>query len=334
MRILVTGGAGFIGSHFARRACAADDVETVTVLDAMTYAAHRGNLGDDPKLTFVEGNICDRDVVGDLARRHDAIVHFAAESHVDRSFVSAMDFLRTNVLGTQSLLEAARRHAIRKFVHCSTDEVYGPVISGAATEADPLRPTVPYASSKAASDLLALSAYRTFGVPVCITRSSNNYGPHQYPEKIIPLFVTRLLQGQRVTLHGCGEHVRNWLHVEDNCAGVDLVLRRGIPGEIYNLGGGTDMTGTELTERLLRACGAGWDVVDYVPDRRCNDIRYAMDWSKAANDLGYCPAWTFTDGLAATVTWYRDHPERWKPLPCNRSAPRVTVDTAGEPRHA
>jgi dTDP-glucose 4,6-dehydratase len=336
-KILVTGGAGFIGSHFVKRLLAADDVAGVTVLDALTYAGHRENLGEaflSSKLQFVEGNICDGPLVRELVPQHDAVVHFAAESHVDRSFLHAGAFLTTNVLGSHTLLDAAKRAGLTRFVHVSTDEVYGPLETGTATESDPLRPTVPYAASKAASDLVALSYWRTHGVPVCVTRSSNNYGPAQHPEKIIPLFITRLIKGLTVPLHGDGGHVRNWLHVTDNCAGLELVLRGGVPGEVYNVGGGTDLTNRELTERLLEACGAGWDRVRTVPDRQSNDRRYSMDITKITA-LGYRPVRDLDEGLAETVAWYRDHPERWAPLLRNptAAAPRATLDTAREPQH-
>lgn len=316
MKLLVTGGAGFIGSHFVRRMLDADDIEQVTVLDALTYAGSRGNLGQaflSPKLEFVLGDICDAALVDDLMARHTAVVHFAAESHVDRSFTTAGTFITTNVIGTQTLADAAMRHRIEKFVHVSTDEVYGPLPEGAATEDYPLRPTVPYAASKAASDLIALSYWQTYRAPICVTRSSNNYGPNQHPEKIIPLFVTKLLRGEQVTLHDQGQHIRNWLHVEDNCAGIELVLRHGVPGEVYNLGGGTDMTSKELTGELLRICGAGWDQVTYIPDRLSNDIRYAMNWGKIAA-LGYQPVHDFQAGLEETAAWYRANPDRWAPL--------------------
>ncbi|REK90620.1 dTDP-glucose 4,6-dehydratase [Streptomyces inhibens] len=321
--LLVTGGAGFIGSHFVKRILAAEDVASVTVLDALTYAGHIENLGTaflSPKLTFVQGNILDAELVDTLMPRHTAVVHFAAESHVDRSFFAAGAFLATNVHGTQILLDAAMRHDVQRFVHVSTDEVYGPLLEGAATEEDPLRPSVPYAASKAAGDLVALSYFRTYGVPVCVTRSSNNYGPYQHPEKIIPLFVTRLLSGEPVTLHGRGEHVRNWLHVEDNCQGVELVLRGGVPGEVYNIGGGTDRTNRELTDSLLRVFGATWDSVTYVPDRQANDIRYSMVWDKIANSLEYRPVHDFEEGLAETAHWYRRNPDRWAPLMRNLKA--------------
>ncbi|MDT3395122.1 dTDP-glucose 4,6-dehydratase [Streptomyces sp. B1866] len=317
MDVLVTGGAGFIGSHFVKRLLKADDIGQVTVLDALTYAGHIHNLGKaflSPRLAFVEGDILDRPLVDRLVQRHDAVVHFAAESHVDRSFYAAGAFLATNVMGTQTLLDAAQRFGVSRFVHVSTDEVYGSLPTGSATEESPLRPSVPYAASKAASDLIALSYWHTSGVPVCVTRASNNYGPNQHPEKIIPLFVTRLLKGEPVTLHGQGQHIRNWLHVADHCAGIDLVLRHGTPGEVYNLGGGTDLSGRELTALILDACGADWDAVTYVPDRPANDLRYSMDCSKAVHSLGYQPRHDLKEGLAQTVEWYRAHPDRWAPM--------------------
>ncbi|MGW2650888.1 dTDP-glucose 4,6-dehydratase [Streptomyces sp. NPDC001393] len=340
MKLLVTGGAGFIGSHFVRCMLRADDIEQITVLDALTYAGSRGNLGEaflNPRLEFVVGDICDAALVDDLMARHTAVVHFAAESHVDRSFTTAGTFVTTNVIGTQTLVDAAMRHGVAKFVHVSTDEVYGPLLEGAATEDYPLRPTVPYAASKAASDLIALSYWQTYGAPVCVTRSSNNYGPCQHPEKIIPLFVTRLLRDEQVTLHDRGQHVRNWLHVEDNCAGIELVLRAGTPGEIYNIGGGTDLSSKELTRELLRICGADWDSVTYIPDRLSNDLRYAMDWSKIAA-LGYQSGRDFQAGLEETADWYRRNADRWAPL--SRSplpampSPRTAPTSEKERQHA
>ncbi|WP_052848807.1 dTDP-glucose 4,6-dehydratase [Streptomyces avicenniae] len=314
--VLVTGGAGFIGSHFVKRLLRSDTEARVTVLDALTYAGATANLGDAflaTRLAFVQGDIRDVPLVDRLAADAEAIVHFAAETHVDRSIAQASTFMDTNVMGTQVLLEAARRHQVSRFVHVSTDEVYGPLPTGTADEHAPLRPTVPYAASKAASDLMALSYWRTYGLGVCVTRSSNNYGPNQHPEKLIPGFITTLLRGGRVTVHGEGQHIRNWLHVEDNCAGIESVLRHGTPGGIYNIGGGTDLTTREITARLLEVCGLGWDRVTYVPDRPSNDIRYSMDWSATAA-LGYCPAWGLEDGLARTVAWYRQNPDRWAPL--------------------
>ncbi|MFZ3555850.1 dTDP-glucose 4,6-dehydratase [Streptomyces sp. BH055] len=328
--VLVTGGAGFIGSHFVKRLLQCSDVAKVTVLDALTYAGHLDHLRCElrsGKLEFIKANILERDVVDYYVRRHDTIVHLAAESHVDRSFFDAGTFLVTNVLGTHTLLDAAQRIGVDKFVHVSTDEVYGPLLQGSASESDPLRPTVPYAASKAASDLVALSYYETFDVPVCVTRSSNNYGPAQHPEKIIPKFITRLLRGETCTLHGHGQHVRNWLHVEDNCQGIELVMRHGMPGEIYNIGGGTDLTSTQLTDLLLDACGATWDSVTYVADRRSNDIRYAMDWSKVRG-LGYEPVHCMEEGLAETVDWHRRSPALLPVAQRNPEAPVAEINLA------
>ncbi|WP_329201819.1 MULTISPECIES: dTDP-glucose 4,6-dehydratase [unclassified Streptomyces] len=262
-KVLVTGGAGFIGSHFVRRILRRDDVSRVTVLDALTYAGHPENLGEaflDPRLSFVHGNILDGPLVDALMARHTAVVHFAAESHVDRSLVMADNFLATNVLGTQTLAACAGRHRIEQFVHVSTDEVYGSLTEGSASEDDPVRPGVPYAASKAASDLVALSHFQTYGLPVCVTRSSNNYGPHQFPEKVIPFFTTRLLRGEKVTLHGQGQHVRNWLHVEDNCAGVELVMCDGKPGEMpagMPLDRLSPAPGTQTGNHRIRPTGKG-----------------------------------------------------------------------------
>lgn len=336
-KILVTGGAGFIGSHFVDRLLRADDVAEVTVLDSLTYAGNMANLGTallDPRVKFVKGCINESELVDALMNHHDTVVHFAAESHVDRSLLEADTFVRTNVFGTLTLLDAARRHNIARFVHVSTDEVYGSLPEGAATEEYPLRPSIPYAASKAASDLVALSYWRTHGVPVCVTRSSNNYGPRQHPEKVIPLFVTRLLKGEPVTLHGQGQHVRNWLHVSDNCAGIELVLRNGTPGEVYNLGGGVDLSGRELTGLLLDLCGADWTSVTHIPDRLSNDLRYAMDCTKVTA-LGYAPRRDLRESLAETVDWYRHNCDRRLPPHASVTAhPPFLLGAPREPQHA
>lgn len=321
--VLVTGGAGFIGSHLVDRLIRATDIDQVTVLDALTYAGDERNLADaaaSAKLRFVRGDIRDHQLVADLMPGHTAVVHLAAESHVDRSLRDVGNSVGTNVVGTQVVLDAAMRCGVSKFVHVSTDEVYGPLVAGAADENAPLRPTVPYAASKAASDLIARSYHVAFGVPVCITRSSNNYGPRQHSEKLIPRFLGKLLAGKPVTVHGHGQHLRNWLYVEDNCRAIELVLRRGIPGETYNIGGGTDLTTLDLTGRLLHAVGAGWDAVTSVPDRAANDIRYAMTWTKLA-ELGFTPERDLEDGLAETVRWYRSNPDRWSPVADAQAVP-------------
>ena len=321
MRVLVTGGAGFIGSHFVRTLLAGGYPDLgcgpVTVLDKLTRAGNRANLTDvagDPRLAFVEGDVCDTVLVDDLVPGHDAIVHFAAESHVDRSIQSAEPFVATNVAGTQTLLDAAVRHGTGRFLHVSTDEVYGSIASGSWTEEWPLAPSSPYSASKAAADLLTLACHRTHGLDVCVTRSSNNYGPYQFPEKVIPLFVTNLLDGRTVPLYGDGRHVREWLHVDDNCRGIALVLARGRAGEVYNVGGGLELSNRELTVRLLAACGAGWERVEFVEDRKGHDRRYSVDVTKIATELGYEPRVDFAGGLAATVRWYADNRAWWEPV--------------------
>jgi dTDP-glucose 4,6-dehydratase len=321
MKILVTGGAGFIGSNYVRRQLADAYAETagaeVTVLDKLTYAGTLTNLtevADSPRYRFVEGDICDRALLADLLPGHDGVVHFAAESHVDRSITGAADFVLTNVLGTQTLLQASLEAGISKFVHVSTDEVYGSIEEGSWDETRPLEPNSPYSASKAGSDLLARAYARTFGMDVSITRCSNNYGPHQFPEKVIPLFVTNLMDGLQVPLYGEGKNVRDWLHVDDHCRGINLVLAKGRAGETYNIGGGTELTNVELTERLLAGMGVGWEMVRRVEDRKGHDLRYSVDISKIAEELGYAPEVPFEVGLAETIQWYRDHEAWWRPL--------------------
>ncbi|KOU61816.1 dTDP-glucose 4,6-dehydratase [Streptomyces sp. MMG1533] len=317
MNLLVTGAAGFIGSTYVRTLLAdeASDAPRITVLDKLTYAGTLDNLElDHPRLEFVQGDIRDAELVDKLMADVGQVVHFAAESHVDRSITGADDFVLTNVVGTQTLLDAALRHGVAPFVHISTDEVYGSVSTGSATEEDLLRPSSPYSASKASSDLLALAYHHTHGLDVRVTRCSNNYGPHQFPEKVVPLFISNLLDGKNVPLYGEGRNVRDWLHVEDHCQGVDLVRTRGRAGEVYNIGGGTELSNSELTGLLLEACGADWDRVDHVTDRKGHDLRYSVDWTKARTELGYRPRHDFTAGLADTVAWYRDNRAWWEPL--------------------
>jgi dTDP-glucose 4,6-dehydratase len=321
VRLLVTGGAGFIGSHFVRTLLTDGypglSMTTVTVLDKLTYSGNRANLAPveaDPRLTFVHGDICDPGLVDDVVAGQDAVVHFAAESHVDRSIAGAGPFVTTNVVGTQVLLDAALRHRTGRFLHVSTDEVYGSIESGSWTEDWPVAPRSPYSASKAGSDLLALAYARTHGLDVVVTRCSNNYGPYQYPEKVVPLFVTNLLDGKKVPLYGDGLNIRDWLHVADHCAGLALALAKGRAGEIYHVGGGTELTNRELTGRLLAACGAGWDMVEPVEDRKGHDRRYSLSIAKIREELGYAPAVDLDTGLARTVAWYRDNRAWWEPL--------------------
>lgn len=327
MKLLVTGGAGFIGSHYVRTALRGAwggvEPERVVVLDALTYAGNVENLApvrDDDRLEVVVGDILDRELVDKLVAEADAVVHFAAESHVDRSITGARDFVMTNVVGTQTLLDSALEQGIEKFVHVSTDEVYGSIEEGSWDEDRPLQPNSPYSASKASSDLLARAYHRTHGVPVTITRCSNNYGPYQFPEKIIPLFVTNLIEGGTVPLYGEGANMRDWLHVDDHCRALHLVLEKGREGEVYNIGGGTELTNKELTGLLLEATGAGWDRVEQVPDRLGHDLRYSVDIAKIAGELGYRPQVPFAEGLAQTVEWYRANRAWWEPL---KSAARL-----------
>jgi dTDP-glucose 4,6-dehydratase len=319
MRLLVTGGAGFIGSWFVRDLIAGAYPglagASVTVLDALTYAGNRANLAPVAgRIRFVHGDIGDPVLVDELMAGHDAVAHFAAETHVDRSLTAGARFVTTNVLGTQVLLDAAVRHGIRRFLHVSTDEVYGSIDTGAWTEEQPLAARSPYSAAKAGSDLLALAYHRTYGLPVVVTRCSNNYGPYQFPEKVVPLFVTRLLDGLTVPLYGDGANVRDWLHVSDHCHGIALALTGGRDGEVYHIGGGTELTNKELTARIIDACEAGWESVVPVADRPGHDRRYALDHAKISRELGYRPRVVLAEGLAATVTWYRDNRRWWEPL--------------------
>ena len=321
MRVLVTGGAGFIGSHYVRQALSGAypglaEAEVV-VLDKLTYAGNLANLdpvAESDRFTFAEGDILDAALVDQLVKTCDQVVHFAAESHVDRSITGGADFVMTNVVGTHTLLDAARRHGVDRFVHVSTDEVYGSIESGSWAEDHILEPNSPYSASKAGSDLVALAYHRTHGVPVSVTRCSNNYGPYQYPEKVIPLFVTNLLDGKHVPLYGDGLNVRDWLHVDDHCAAIELVRAGGRAGEIYNIGGGRELTNKEITGYLLDATGRNWDYVDFVEDRLAHDRRYSVDDAKIRAELGYAPQQGFEAGLAATVQWYRDNRAWWEPL--------------------
>jgi dTDP-glucose 4,6-dehydratase len=314
----VTGGLGFIGSAFVRMVLKDRANANVTVLDAMTYAANPSNVRDvsgDPRYRFVHGDICDaqavRAAIGDGAT---AIVNFAAETHVDRSILAPEQFLKTDVLGTHVLLEAVREHSIERFLQVSTDEVYGDVESGSSKEGDPIRPRSPYAASKAGGDLQVLAYATTFGTPILITRGSNTYGPYQYPEKLVPLFVTNLIDDTQVPVYGDGRQVRDWLHVDDHARGILHVLEAGTLGDIYNIGGGNSRDNVEITKVLLDATGRSWDThVKHVTDRAGHDRRYSLDAGKAAR-LGWCPQVEFERGLRETVEWYMNNEAWWRPI--------------------
>ena len=321
VRILVTGGAGFIGSAYVRRLLTGAEPtlrpDRVTVLDSFTYAGTDGSLDsvrDDPRLRLVHGDVRDAALVDATVAGHDVIVHLAAESHVDRSITGAAPFVTTNVVGTQTLLDAALRHGTGRFVHVSTDEVYGSIDHGSWPPDAPLDPSSPYSASKAAADLLTLAYHRTHGLDVVITRGANTYGPYQHPEKVIPRFVTNLLDGRTLPLYGDGGNVRDWLHVDDHCHGIALAQHAGRPGAVYHLGGGTALTNRDLTARLLAAFGVGWDRVTPVTDRKGHDRRYALDTTITRRDLGWAPTIDFEAGLTATIDWYRDNRAWWEPL--------------------
>lgn len=315
MKILVTGGAGFIGSNYVRYVLANTDDE-VTVYDALTYAGNLSTLkdvSDDPRYAFVQGNICDSPTIEEAMAGHDAVVHFAAESHVDRSIVGSDDFVHTNCFGTNIVMDTARRLGVERVVHVGTDEVYGSVEVGSSLETDPLEPRSPYSASKAGSDLIALSYHHTHGVPVAVTRCTNNFGPYQYPEKAIPLFTTNLLDGKQLPLYGDGLNERDWIYVDDHCAGVHLVLEQGEAGEIYNIGAGNETPNRVLVDKLLALLGVGEEMVEYVTDRLGHDRRYSVDIAKVTA-LGWRRERSLDEALEATVAWYSDNRWWWEPL--------------------
>ena len=318
MRLLVTGGAGFIGSNFVRRIVNGTYpvVSQLTVLDKLTYAGSLKNLEMLPKesFEFIKGDIVNPDLISDLTKRHDAIVNFAAESHVDRSITGARDFIETNVLGVQNLLAASLQNQVSVFVQVSTDEVYGSISEGSWSEEYPLLPNSPYSASKASADLICRSYNRTFGMDIRVTRCSNNYGPHQFPEKVIPLFVTNLIDNGKVPLYGNGQNVRDWLHVDDHCDGIYSVLSEGISGNIYNIGGGRELTNRELTEIILRKFDRDDSSIEYVTDRLGHDLRYSVSHEKISRELGYKPKINFEDGIEETIEWYKCNESWWRPL--------------------
>lgn len=317
MHILVTGGAGFIGSNYVKyilNKSNNDDLQ-VLVLDKLTYAGTLENLSeviDKPNLEFIQGDICDSNLVEKLIVKCDRVINFAAESHVDRSIVSAEEFVRTNVLGTQVVLEAIREKPNVKFIQVSTDEVYGSIESGSWDENFPLKPNSPYAASKAAADLIALAYQKTYSLDLMISRCCNNYGPNQFPEKIIPLFITNLIQDKKIPVYGDGLNIREWIHVDDHCRGLEKIFENGVAGEVYNLGSNTEFTNIELTKELLKSFGLGEDRINYVADRLGHDRRYSLNFEKAANILGYKPEISFESGLLETIEWYKKNTNWWK----------------------
>ena len=317
MNLLITGGAGFIGSNFIRYIFNQYPDDKIVNLDKLTYCGNLENLRDienNSHYAFVKGDICDKRIVDKLvSRKPDAIINFAAESHVDRSILGPDEFLRTNVFGTYTLLKAAEKYKISRFIHIGTDEEYGAIENDSFKESDVLNPSSPYSSSKAAASLLALSYFKTYELPVIITRSSNNFGNFQYPEKLIPLFVTNLLEDKKVPIYGNGQQIRDWLYVIDNCAGIDYILHHGQIGEIYNIGGSNEKTNLEITQIILEQLGKGESCIEYVKDRPGHDRRYALDSTKLRN-LGWQPRYEFEEAMAKTVQWYRDNPQWWQPL--------------------
>jgi len=318
MKTLVTGGSGFIGSNFIRYMLNEHPDDAIINLDKLTYAGNPDNLIDiesNPNYSFVRGDICDPDTVDKLMQEQqiDQVIHFAAETHVDRSIMDGSAFVRTNLLGTYTLLDSALRHGIDRFIHISTDEVYGSAIEGSFKETDVLNPSSPYSSSKAGSDLLARSYYVTYDLPVIITRCTNNFGPYQYPEKLIPLFITNLLEDKKVPVYGTGQNVRDWIYVLDHCRAIDFILQRGEVGEIYNIGGGAERTNLEITEKILGILGKDGYMVEHVKDRPGHDFRYSLDCSKL-KDIGWVPEYNFEDALEKTIGWYIENEWWWRKL--------------------
>ena len=317
MKLLITGGAGFIGSNFVRRVIDNPKYAKITVLDSLTYAGNLTNLAPiskSKKYVFIKGDICNLEIVSEVTEDIDVIINFAAESHVDRSISNPQQFLNTNVLGTQTLLDAALRNKVPRFIQISTDEVYGSINEGSWTEDWPLSPNSPYSASKASADLLALSYYKTFGLNVSITRCSNNYGAYQFPEKIIPLFVTNLMQNKKIPVYGTGNNIRDWIHVEDHCSGIEKTIDLGKPGNIYNFGGGNEITNLELARIILDYFKLDSDKIVYVQDRKGHDYRYSVSFEKSAAELNWKPNINFQEGIFETIEWYKNNSNWWKSL--------------------
>lgn len=315
MKVLITGGAGFIGSNFVRRVAdgTLGGITSVTILDNLTYAGSLENIPDldTTDFKFVKGDICDKDLVLKLTRECDAVINFAAESHVDRSIASAGEFIRTNVVGTENLLSCSLMNDVCIFLQVSTDEVYGTIDSGSWTEDFPVMPNSPYSASKASADLIVRSYFKTYGMDIRITRCSNNYGPYQYPEKVIPLFITNILQDRKIPLYGNGENVRDWLHVDDHCFAIKRVLTHGVAGNIYNIGGGRELKNIDLARTVLNYFGKDDSWIEMVPDRPGHDYRYSVNYNKAERDLGYKPQIAFEEGISNVISWYESNPKWW-----------------------
>jgi dTDP-glucose 4,6-dehydratase len=318
LKVLVTGGAGFIGSNFVRLVLSNSEtsIQAITVLDKLTYAGTLTNLAGLPKdaFEFIQGDICDQSLVSELGKRHDVIINFAAESHVDRSINSARDFMTTNIIGTQTLLETLRFGTVQTIIQVSTDEVYGSIENGSWDENFPLNPNSPYAATKASADLIARSYSKTYGVDVRITRCSNNYGPNQFPEKVIPLFVTSLIDNKKIPLYGNGQNYREWLHVEDHCRAILKVLTNGKSGEIYNIGGGTELSNKDLTMKILNLMNKDESCIEYVDDRPGHDFRYSVNSRKILDQLGFTPKINFENGILDTINWYLNNENWWRSL--------------------
>ncbi|MGZ7168497.1 MAG: dTDP-glucose 4,6-dehydratase [Halobacteriota archaeon] len=314
MKLLITGGAGFIGSNFVRHILTEYPSAEVSVLDKLTYAGNVNNLKDvRADIELIKGDICDKEIVSRSIRNCEGVINFAAETHVDRSIVDAQAFVQTDIVGTHVLLEAAKEHNVKQYLQVSTDEVYGSIKEGSFREGDPLNPSSPYAASKAGADLLALSYAKTYGLPCAITRSSNNYGPYQHPEKLIPHFITNALRNRPLTVYGRGDNVRDWIHVCDNCRAIDLVRRKGKSGEVYNIGGGNERSNLEITKTILELLGKPSTLMSFTADRPGHDYRYSVDCSKI-QALGWRSETAFKEGLAQTVSWYKDNEWWWAPL--------------------